>query len=558
MSATKPLVGGDLEYRVNEFKGYNSRDDQEFTDEGTIIAGRNMAYEYPVGVNARTFLTTRLGYTRRNVTGLPNRIQGGKIYKRFADKFFRCMVVCEGTLYEAQFVSPNDPLVFTAIPASAVSPTFGFFFAGTMFDAGAKRVRMVQFTDKLWIVDGTNRLRFYDGTYVGEVTVNALDDARPSIIVLHKNRLWVNSTKVGQRNQMWWSALNDGTGWAYPPTDDAGTQLFRGFPDESSPIDGVGAFANGLTIHQAGRIFLFNTVGAPYPTGMTVTQWEIIELKVERGCNNHDSIADLGGKILYMTTRGINSMSGVQALQGNAFTYDSINATPISYNIEPDIFRTKLNTGAAVYFKYHYIFTMTSNSGVYNDIAFVYDVRRDKWCPPWENFNFSCFDATNINGEEYCYAFSDKDGFVYTLFDNIKDHDQPIKSWFRTHAIDFQMPKVTKTFRQAWFWAVTTSAGCYARWSIDYGPWREISFPFRSEDKDAKPLGQFILGFSKLGFGYLANLVRTFALRASRGRHIRLEWSNDNAEGTAPKDPFGINAIELMAYTENYDQRRNM
>lgn len=556
--ATRPSTGGDLELKIEAFKGYNSRDDFEFREDGVITYGRNMSYEYPVGSTAKTYIVTRLGYTKRNPVGLPDRIQGGKIFKKSTDSFYRCVVVSAGNIYEAQFVNSTDVLTFTQITS------FGFSFFSTPFATTSEKIRMVQMNDQLFIADGVNKCRNYDGTTVNEFTIT-VDDARPSVLMVHQNRLWVNSTTPGYRNQLYWSTLNDPTNFTFPvafpvisdgSNNDAGTQLFKGFPDESSPITTLASYSAGLMVHQARKVWYFQTTGAPYPVDGNIT-WKLIEMRMDVGCLSQDLLATLGDKHMYMTDRGVNSMAGVQALQGVNFSMDSVNATPLSYDIEPDLFNTVIGAGCATYYKFYYILNVPSSNSGANNIAFVFDVRRNYWLPPWDNYQFSQFDVANINDDSVCYAFSDVDGFVYTLFDNFQDDTDNIRSFFRTNAIDYKDPKMTKSFRTMHFWPLGKEM--YLRYSVDYGPFVEFGFPFKSTNKDAVPLGQFVLGVNKLGSGFLGqNQVRIVNFRGKRGRHISFEFDNNNMAGTGTEQPFGLLALNLRSYKEDDDQRTPM
>lgn len=529
---------------ISEWGGYVPRSSDEFGEQNIITGGVNMALESPVGSTAKTRITSRLGYSR--VTSSPisiDKCQGFRIWRKTTDSTYRIMVANGGRLWEATFSDFSDTLSFTDTTKTC---------------SGTAKVEMVQFGDALYIVDGVNRIKQYTGTVWTDLTDGMLtaDDPRPSIIIVHANRLWINSTKPGQKNQIFWSKINDGSKWTVNPSagDDAGTQLFRGFPDEASPITGIGVYVGSFCVHQQGRIFLFITTGSPYNSTGDVT-WQVKELIIDRGTVNHRSIADLGEKILYRTTRGINELAGIAALQETTQTLDTINAKPISYDIEPVLFSLSGDYEAAVFYKFYYILNMKTSSSISNDTALVYDTRRNLWYPPWKNFHFNCFQVANINGQEVCYAGSDKNGHIYTLFTSSTDDGEDIEAYFDTAAFDCKQPDHSKTWRRLAFVPYTTTRGIYVSYSVDYGPWVEFGPEFTGASIEVRPLGRFILGMSRLGAGFMSRFVQKFVAIGRRGRHCRIRFSNNNSAGTGGKKPFAIEAMSLTAYMEDQDKR---
>lgn len=549
----------DAKLSISEWGGYSPRNSDEFgaseqTKEETwktIIAGKNMALEYPVGAVAKTILTTRLGYSLfAQILGGLDKITGIKVWKKFSETAYRLVVASAGQLYEAQFTTLGTVVqTLTAISGGTCSLT--------------NRVRMVQLNSLLYIVDGTSAgLRAYNGTTVTTITDGMLtaDTPYPSLIFVHKNRLWINSMKTGQRNQVWWSNLGNGSLWTVPTgggTDDAGTQTFRGFPDESSPITAFGVYRDSFVVHQAGRIYLFLTTGAPYVTTAPYDPtWQVKELSIDRGALSQDNVADLGEKIIYRTTRGVHELSGIEALQTSTTTIDTFNAKPVSYDIEPLLFSLDASTEACVFYKFYYILTLKELNGISNDPALVYDTRRKCWFTPWDNFKFSCYDVVNINGEDICFAGSDIDGKVYTLFTSATDAGTLIESNFTTKAFDFEKPDHTKTFRRCAFNPATTAnGGVYVSYKIDYGPTRHLTPAFTGRSLSTTPLGTFILGTSLLGGAVMTKLVQRFFSVGRRGRHCSITFSNNNLYNTGSKLPFGIEMLSFRAYVEDEDQR---
>lgn len=547
----------DAKLSISEWGGYSPRTSDEFGSTtqskeeklNTIIDGKNMALEYPVGAVAKTIITTRLGYSLfAQILNGVDRINGLKVWKKFTEANYRIVVASAGQLYEAQFSTLGE-IVVTLTPITG----------GTC--SAVNRVRMVQLNNLLYIVDGTSAgLRVYDGTTISTVTSGMLgiDTPHPSLVFVHKNRLWINSLKAGQRNQVWWSQNGNGSLWVVPSggTEDAGTQTFRGFPDESSPITAFGVYRDSFVVHQAGRIYLFLTTGAPYPTGGTTPTWQVKELSIDRGALSQDSVVDLGEKIIYRTTRGIHELSGIEALQMSTTTIDTFNAKPLSYDIEPVLFSLDASTEASVFFKFYYILTLKRPGGLNNDPTLVYDTRRNVWYTPWDNFKFSCYDVVNINGEEICFAGSDVDGKVYTLFTSAKDNGVEIESYFTTRAFDFERPDHTKTFRRCAFNPSTATGGAvYVSYRIDYGPKVYLPVAFTGSSLSLSPLGQFVLGRSLLGGSVMTKLVQRFFSIGRRGRHCSITFSNNNLYNTGAKLPFGIEMMSFRAYVEDEDQR---
>lgn len=547
---TRPSVdAGDLRVAIKQFTGYVPREPEEATLETNISDGENMALELPVGNTAQTRLTTRLGYTKKNIAPFSiDKVQGIKIWKPFGDTEFRCAVVSAGKFYEATFINKGDPLTFI----ERTGATFNKL----------NDINMVQFENELYIVDGENRIRLWNKTTFTDVTLGLVgfDDPRPSLIMVHANRIWINSTLDSQKNQVWWSVLNNGKDFRASPGagQDGGSQTFRGFPDETNPISGMGVYTSAVTIHQAGRIYLFVTTGSPYNVSGEVT-WTIKELTIEEGSFNNGSIADLGEKIVYLTGKGVHEMSGIQALQTiETSTYDQINAKPISYDVEPKLFSLQWDDAVAVYFKFYYILVLKGESSTHNDIALVYDSRRGVWYTPWTNYNFSCFHVARIGNEDVCFAGSSIDGTVYTLFTSVTDAGDDIESWFVTRAFDYKYPVNTKSYRKGYIIPITTqNRGVYASYSVDYAPFTEFVHEYKGTSIGAQPLGQFLLGTTRLGSGITKKKRGWFSV-GRRGNTCRLKISNNNSNNTGGKKPFAIELVFLRGYLEDEDQRDYM
>jgi hypothetical protein len=325
---------------------------------------------------------------------------------------------------------------------------------------------------------------------------------------------------------------------------------------EVSPITAVGVYTGSLVVHQAGRAFLFITNGAPYNVGGEVT-WYIKELVIDRGSLTQHVLADLGEKNIYLTTRGIHELSGIQALQSATTTIDTINAKPISWEVEPTLFNYRWDAAVAVYYKFYYIIVLKSAGSINNDVALVYDTRRKKWLPPWSNYGFSCFEVAKIGDEEVCFAGSDTDSNIYTLFTDVTDAGTPIESWFVLNYMNFGKPDHTKTFRRVAFWPKCVDGGVYLGYSIDFGQQISIGVEYGAVNR-TRPLGSFLLGTDVLGQQQRLNRSFALAFRGRRGRNISIKISNNNAAGTGKKSPFAIECIRIAAYTDDEDKRTNL
>ena len=269
-------------------------------------------------------------------------------------------------------------------------------------------------------------------------------------------------------------------------------------------------------------------------------------------------LSDVGEKLIYLTQRGVHDLSGIQALQGILATVDNINAKPLSYDVEPDLFRLNWNRAAGVFFKFYYILSLSDNTENNNNISLVYDTRRKVWYTPWDNFKFSCYDVINIDGREYCFAASDVNGTVYNLFQDYTDAGTKIESYFVTNAINFGNLKETKTFRTAYFQPVIEgSRGIYFSYSIDYAPFIEMNIEWKSSSPTAFILGSAHLGVNALGAGFVRT-PRRFAAIGRRGGHCRLKFSNNNFTNTGGKPRWGIEWIDLKAYLDNEETRSNL
>ena len=568
--AVKPITEEDLKTKIFKFGGYDPRDQEEFDiPENAIIDGQNMALEIPVGADAKSALTVRKGYTKKNSVNFSNsKTQGGYIYKRSNDledddgtvlvskDLYYSVVIAEGKMFVASVANISDDFSYSEIDTDNIS----FEYTGMNYFSTTNRIEMIQYQNYLFIVDGENKMRYWDGDILREQDIS--DDARPSIIVLHKNRLFVNNTLAGYQNNIYCSSISDPLDWNLPtddPIGDAAIQPFSGYPDEKSAITAIGAYSNSLLVQQQNRAFLWETIGSPYNADGVIT-WNIRELSVDDGAIAQAPQADLGEKIMYLATKGVQEMYGIQALQGNStFTLDNINAKPVSYDIEPKLFSLNWDDAVAVYFNFYYILCLKTQGSINNNIALVYDTRRGVWYVPWTNYNFSWFHKADINGIEYCFAGDATCGCVYTLFTSNKDSGTDIEAYFDMRLDNMGAEDRSKTFRKCSFWFRNESVnGIYFSYKMDYGPRDYCPVEWKSQGAGAAPLGSFLLGGTRLGEGFTGKNVRHFRFNGRRGRNITLRWSNNNEDNTGNKGRFTFYGYVLKGYIEDEDNRDYM
>jgi hypothetical protein len=318
----------------------------------------------------------------------------------------------------------------TAVQLSAASGTAQAWTTG-------KRTDFCQAGGKLFIANGTENIKYYDGTNIGETAGSIV----AKYLIFYKSCLWAaGNPSAGNETRLYRSG--DGA------TSSAAVGNFT-YDATANPLatskyvsQSDGQTLNGFFKHQD---YLYPVKERSlWRASVGTDTYQLITLEMvdpARGCDSHFSIDTVDNDNFMFNEQGVFATG----YEPNIL--DQIRTNIVSLRIDPDlksIQKSRLDEVVGIYFDNHYYLSYTSGGGTTNDVIKVYDRQRLGW---WE-FQVSdstgtltganCFaDYKDTNGYTRLYFGSSTDGSIYYFDDTIKQD----AGW--TIITDWKSPKLS-------------------------------------------------------------------------------------------------------------------
>lgn len=314
-------------------------------------------------------------------------------------------------------ITTGSAVALSAVPASA-----GTFTAG-------ERVDFCQAGGRTFISNGTETMRYFDGTTIREQTNGTIG----KYMIYYKSCLWLaGNPTAANYTRLYRSGSDTNIGnFTYDATGNPLATSVYVSKDDGGDLKGF--FKHQDYLYPVKEKSLWRaSVGSD--------EFQLITLELvdpARGCDSHHSID---------TVENDNFMFneyGVFATGYEPNILDQIRTNIISLRIDPklkSIQKSRLDKVEGIFYDNHYYLSYTSGGGTYNDAFLVYDRQRLGW---WEfqiadssgdYIGASCFcEWKDDSGQTRLYFGSPTDGTVYYFDDGaVSDVNYSIASQYVT------------------------------------------------------------------------------------------------------------------------------
>lgn len=398
----------------------------------TMLDEKESADAYNCWATGKNSVEKRPGISKLCTIAGVDQIDGlGSYYNGTTRKL---VAMAGGALYE---VETGTAVAVTGSPTSAASFTT------------KNRTDFCQAGAKLFIANGVEEIRYYDGSDIHEQTGSIV----AKWLIFYKSCLWAaGNPTAGNETRLYRSG--DGA------TTAAALANFT-FHVTANPLatskyvsQSDGQWLKGFYKHQD---YLYPVKERSlWRASVGTDTYQLITLEMvdpARGCDSHHSIDTVDNDNFMFQEQGVFATG----YEPNIL--DQIRTNIISLRVDPklkSIEKARLNDVVAIYYDNHYYLSYTEGGSGTNDTILVYDRQRLGW---WE-FKVSdstgtltganCFaDFKDSNGETKLYFGSSTDGSIYYFDDAVKDDDGwTISSTWKSKRFEFDDYSQMKFFLQ--------------------------------------------------------------------------------------------------------------
>ncbi len=289
------------------------------------------------------------------------------------------------------------------------------------------RTDFCQAGNKVYIQNGTNVLREYDGSTVEDTTNGQIG----SFLIYYKGYLWTaGDSSDPTRLYRSGTALKLGDFTYNDPDNLAAGSVFVG-KNDGQKITGLFKHQDYLYIMKESS--LWRATIAVAADGSVTTTLELVD--PSRGSVQHHTIDAVENDAFFFNDKGVYALG----YEPNMST--QIRTNIVSLRVDPKvkaIQKSRLEETCAIFFDNHYYLAYTSGGGTANDKMLVYDRQRLGW---WEfNIGANVFcEYKNTSGYSYLYFGSPTDGKVYYFEETAKsDNGSAISTTWKTGKWSFK------------------------------------------------------------------------------------------------------------------------
>ena len=280
--------------------------------------------------------------------------------------------------------------------------------------AASANVEMAQLVDKLYLTDGTNNVRSYNGTAFTDEGTGTGNPPICKYLIAHTNRLFAGGCATP--DALFASDLIDGQTW-----DNVNFQIRIG-GDTGDPITGLASWM-GHTLVVFKQRSCYAVTSDPQET--TAATWTVENTDTRIGCVSHRSIAQVGQDIFFLAPDGIRTVKSILEGAGRAVS------EPISVGIQDLIdtinWNASIDQAAAVFWRNHYILSVPTGSSVVNNTCIVFNTVTKSFVGSW-TWDATQF-ATSAFSGEVRLLFSTEEGKAMFYQDHVKVTSETAESY---------------------------------------------------------------------------------------------------------------------------------
>ena len=237
--------------------------------------------------------------------------------------------------------------------------------------ADGANVEMAQLTDKIYLTDGTNNVRSYDGSTFTDESTGTGNPPICKYLKTHTNRLFAAGV-AAVPDALYASDLLNGSTW-----DNVNNQIRKG-GSVGEPITAIHPWI-GVNLVVFKERSIFNVVADP--TAATAASWTVENIDTRMGCVSHRSVAQVGQDLFFLAPDGIRTVRSI--LEGAAQAVSE----PISIGIQDVIDTINWNVAkeqsTAVSWNNHYILSVPTGSSATNNTTIVYNTVAKAFVGTW-------------------------------------------------------------------------------------------------------------------------------------------------------------------------------
>lgn len=365
----------------------------------TMIADNECVDGYNVFAIGKNSIAKRPGVVKHAEISGVSKIDGLGTY--YSGTTRKLLAMAGGALY--------DVTTGTAVSLSASPVTAGTFTSGL-------RVDFAQAGGKTYVANGTDSLRYFDGTTIREQS----NGVAGKYLIYYKSCLWTWGVS-GQNTRLYRSGSDTKIGdFTYDATGNPLATSVYVSKDDGQNLNA--GFKHQDYLYPAKEKSLWRA-------SVGTDTYQLITLELvdpSRGCDSHHSID---------TVENDNFMFneyGVFATGYEPNILDQIRTNIVSLRVDTKlkaIQKNRLEYVEGIFYDNHYYLSFTSGGGSYNDTILVYDRQRLGW---WEfqisddsgnPIGASCFcEWKDPDGQTRLYFGSPTDGSIY-YFDETAKQD---------------------------------------------------------------------------------------------------------------------------------------
>ena len=295
--------------------------------------------------------------------------------------------------------------------------------------ASGANVEMTQLVDKLYLTDGTNNVRSFDGTSFTDEGTGTDNPPICKYLTAHTNRLFAAGTSTP--DALFASDLLDGSTW-----DIVNFQIRIGGAS-GDPITGIVPWmGQTLVVFKARSCFAVTTD----PAASTASGWTVNNIDTNVGCVSNRSIAQVGQDIFFLAPDGIRTVRSI--LEGASTAVSE----PISVGIQDVIDTINWNAAreqaCAAFWRNHYLLAVPTLSSQENNKLIVYNTVAKAFVGVW-TLSVTQFASSAFTGD-LKLALSTEDGKVLFLQDYVQP-DNETNATFQDDGVDYESDLLTRS-----------------------------------------------------------------------------------------------------------------
>ena len=237
--------------------------------------------------------------------------------------------------------------------------------------ADGANVEIAQLTDKVYLTDGTNNVRSYDGSTFTDESTGTGNPPICKYLKTHTNRLFAAGV-TAVPDALYASDLLNGSTW-----DNVNNQIRIG-GSVGDPITAIHPWI-GVNLVVFKERSIFNVVADP--TAATAASWTVENIDTRMGCVSHRSVAQVGQDLFFLAPDGIRTVRSI--LEGAAQAVSE----PISIGIQDVIDTINWNyaneQACGVSWNNHYILSVPTGSSTTNNTTIVYNTVAKAFVGTW-------------------------------------------------------------------------------------------------------------------------------------------------------------------------------